>query len=72
METQSDQLNGDNVIRKPTSSFSGHGPRNNTGWDGKLRIEKGPVLANPEALTDPEYSDEDAPPVVQIDADEGS
>jgi len=27
-------------------------------------------LANPEALSDPEYSDDDAPPVDQIDADE--
>jgi len=42
-----------------------------TGWDGKLRVGKQAVLANPEALSDPEYSDEDAPPVEQIGADEG-
>lgn len=30
------------------------------------------MLANPEALSDPDYSDEDAPPVEQIDADEGT
>jgi len=44
-----------------------------TGWDGKLRVdkEKKAVLANPEALEDSDYSDEDAPPVDQIDADEG-
>lgn len=46
---------------------------NKTGWDGKLRLDKNKkaVLANPEALTDPEYSDEDAPPVDEIEADEG-
>ena len=44
-----------------------------TGWDGKLRLDKDrkAVLANPEALEDSDYSDEDAPPVAQIDADEG-
>ena len=46
-------------------------PRNNQGWDGKLRIEKRATVANAEILSDPEYSDEDAPPVEQIDADEG-
>ena len=42
------------------------------GWDGKLRVERRALVANPEALSDPEYSDEDAPPVEQIDADEGA
>ena len=44
-----------------------------TGWDGKLRLDKNKqaVLANPEALEDSDYSDEDAPRVQQIDADEG-
>lgn len=46
-------------------------PQNNQGWDGKLRIEKRAIVANAEILSDPEYSDEDAPPVEQIDADEG-
>ncbi|MBE7180665.1 MAG: hypothetical protein INR71_05545 [Terriglobus roseus] len=46
-------------------------PRDSKGWDGKLRVEKRPVIANPEALSDPDYSDEDAPPVEQIEADEG-
>ncbi|CAK3881318.1 probable phosphatase PP1 regulatory subunit Sds22 [Lecanosticta acicola] len=45
-------------------------PRSKSGWDGKLRVNKHATLANPEALSDPEYSDEDAPPVEQIDADE--
>ena len=43
-----------------------------SGWDGKLRVQKTAVLANPEALSDPEYSDEDAPPVEEIKADEGN
>jgi protein phosphatase 1 regulatory subunit 7 len=51
-----------------------HTPHSNrTGWDGKLRLnsEKQAVLANPEALEDSDYEDEDAPPVDQIAADEG-
>ncbi|MCJ1439340.1 hypothetical protein MMC27_008732 [Xylographa pallens] len=46
------------------------GPRNSTDWDGRLRVEKRAVLANPYPLSDHEYSDQDAPPVEQIDADE--
>jgi protein phosphatase 1 regulatory subunit 7 len=45
-------------------------PTSRSGWDGKLRVNKQATLANPEALSDPDYSDEDAPPVDQIDADE--
>ncbi|KAK5699244.1 protein phosphatase regulatory subunit Sds22 [Elasticomyces elasticus] len=45
-------------------------PQSKSGWDGKLRVNKQATLANPEALDDPDYSDEDAPPVDQIDADE--
>ncbi|TAQ86392.1 hypothetical protein B7494_g5294 [Chlorociboria aeruginascens] len=33
--------------------------RSSSGWDGKLRVEKKLELANPEAISDPEYSDED-------------
>lgn len=44
----------------------------NQGWDGKLRVEKKASLLNPEALSDPEYSDDDAPPVEEIAADEGN
>jgi protein phosphatase 1 regulatory subunit 7 len=46
--------------------------RDSKGWDGKLRVPKSAMLANPEALSDPEYSDEDN--VVrgeQVAADEG-
>lgn len=46
-------------------------PKSKSGWDGKLRVNKQATLANPEALSDPEYSDEDAPPVDEIAADEG-
>jgi hypothetical protein len=46
-------------------------PKDSKGWDGKLRVEKKAVITNPEALSDPEYSDEDAPPVERINADEG-
>ena len=48
-------------------------PRDSRGWDGKLRVvPKQTVLANPEALTDPDYSDPEnvSVPVEQIEADE--
>jgi protein phosphatase 1 regulatory subunit 7 len=48
-------------------------PRDSHGWDGKLRVApKQAVLANPEALTDPDYSDPEnvSVPVEQIEADE--
>ncbi|KAI4196427.1 MAG: hypothetical protein LQ350_006572 [Teloschistes chrysophthalmus] len=40
------------------------------GWDGKLRVEKKAQVVNAEVLSDPDDSDEDAPPVQQIQADE--
>lgn len=47
-------------------------PRSSSGWDGKLRVEKKFELVNPEALSDPEYSDEEnVVPGETIDADEG-
>ena len=49
-------------------------PRSSTGWDGKLRIEKEKraELVNPEAISDPEYSDEEQVLLGQtIEADEG-
>jgi protein phosphatase 1 regulatory subunit 7 len=60
------------AVPNGNNSNESSGITNESGWDGKLRIEKKAVLANPEALSDPEYSDEDAPPVEQIAADEGS
>jgi protein phosphatase 1 regulatory subunit 7 len=52
------------------SASASKSPKSSTGWDGKLRVSKQATLANPEALSDPEYSDHDAPPVQQIEADE--
>jgi hypothetical protein len=45
--------------------------KDSKGWDGKLRVEPRATITNPEALEDPEYSDSDAPPVEEIEADEG-
>lgn len=45
--------------------------RDSQGWDGKLRLDKKAVVTNAEILSDPEYSDDEAPPVEQIEADEG-
>ena len=45
--------------------------KDSQGWDGKLRVDRHPVIANPEAVEDPDYADEDAPPVQEIQADEG-
>ncbi|KAK2801247.1 Protein phosphatase 1 regulatory subunit sds22 [Emmonsiellopsis sp. PD_5] len=44
--------------------------RDSKGWDGKLRVERHAQLMNPEALEDPDYSDENAPPREEIEADE--
>jgi hypothetical protein len=51
---------------------TGAGMKNSSGWDGKLRVERNAVIANSEALEDPDYTDEDAPPPDQIEADEGT
>ena len=56
----------------PASEDQAAGSTNAEGWDGKLRVDRRAVLVNPEALSDPDYSDEDAPPVQQLAADEGS
>lgn len=45
--------------------------KNKEGWDGKMRVEPKAVITNPEALEDSDYSDPEAPPVEEIDADEG-
>ncbi|KND91155.1 Protein phosphatase 1 regulatory subunit SDS22 [Tolypocladium ophioglossoides CBS 100239] len=47
------------------------GMRNSKGWDGKLRISKSALVTNPEALSDPEYSDDsNVLPGEEIGADE--
>ena len=45
--------------------------RDSHGWDGKLRLDRKAIITNGEVLSDPDQSDEDAPPVDQIEADEG-
>ncbi|KAF6803139.1 protein phosphatase pp1 regulatory subunit [Colletotrichum sojae] len=47
------------------------GMRNSKGWDGKLRVQKTAVLANPEVLSDPESDDENVVPGEELPADEG-
>ena len=44
-------------------------PRNSSGWDGKLRVDRRAEVVNGDITSD--GSDEDAPPVEQIAADEG-
>lgn len=49
------------------------GLRDSKGWDGKLRVDRNALLQNPEAISDPEYSDEEH--VLhgeEISADEGT
>ena len=46
--------------------------KNSEGWDGKMRVEPKAVITNPEALEDSDYSDPEAPPVEEIEADEGT
>ena len=49
------------------------GMRNSKGWDGKLRVPKSALITNPEALSDPEYSDDsNVLEGDEIEADEGS
>ena len=66
-----------NMTSPPNTSHGSLGPINGTklqdskGWDGKLRVDRRAVVTNAKVLSDPEYSDEDAPSVEQIDADEG-
>ena len=52
---------------------SSPGLRNSKGWDGKLRVPKTAFLSNPEALSDPEYSDEEnVMDGEELPADEGT
>lgn len=63
------------VDDNPTERHDGEqspGITNDKGWDGKLRVPGRASLANLEALSDPEYSDDDnVVPGQQIEADEG-
>ena len=62
---------GMSVNPESTTSPNGSSLRDKQGWDGKLRVGKKAVVTSAHDLSDPEYSDEDAPPVEQIRADEG-
>lgn len=73
---QPDQSHGGAIYRTTTQELNGEPTsplRTSSGWDGKLRLpnaERTATLVNPEALSDPDYSDPDAPPVEQIPPDE--
>lgn len=56
---------------KTTTPLNDSSPRDSQGWDGKLRMEKKAIVTNAEILSDPDYSDQDAPSAEQIGADEG-
>ncbi|OHE93729.1 protein phosphatase 1 regulatory subunit SDS22 [Colletotrichum orchidophilum] len=45
-----------------TDGQTSPGLRNSKGWDGKLRVQRTAVLANPEVLSDPESDDENVLP----------
>ncbi|KAL2883032.1 protein phosphatase regulatory subunit Sds22 [Colletotrichum sp. CLE4] len=45
-----------------TDGQTSPGLRNSKGWDGKLRVQRTAVLANPEILSDPESDDENVLP----------
>ncbi|KAI0467208.1 hypothetical protein F4859DRAFT_279593 [Xylaria cf. heliscus] len=50
---------------------SHHHLTDSKGWDGKLRVDRSALVHNPEAFSDPEYSDdENVLPGEQIGADE--
>ena len=74
------KIDVDDTAAPTSSSTNDHKPRNAEGWDGKLRVgellsgsRRQAVLANPEALSDPDYSDpEQTLPGEVIDADEGT
>ncbi|KXH69504.1 protein phosphatase 1 regulatory subunit SDS22 [Colletotrichum salicis] len=54
-----------------TDGQTSPGLRNSKGWDGKLRVQRTAVLANPEILSDPESDDENVLPGEELPADEG-
>ncbi|KAI1448575.1 protein phosphatases PP1 regulatory subunit sds22 [Annulohypoxylon stygium] len=65
------------VVQEESHSERGDGQqpspglRDSKGWDGKLRINRNALIENPEALSDPDYSDEDhVVPGEEISADE--
>jgi hypothetical protein len=65
------ELQDDSNSPRPDGQAS-PGLRNSKGWDGKLRVERSAVLANPEILeSDPESDDDNVLPGEELPADEG-
>ncbi len=65
------QKSGMEDTQETTPSSNRSSLRDSQGWDGKLRLKKNALVANAEIISDLDYSDEDAPPVEQIGADDG-
>ncbi|KAI0856984.1 hypothetical protein F4860DRAFT_373831 [Xylaria cubensis] len=72
VEPQVDVAATEDRSAPPTDDLSNHHHLTDSkGWDGKLRVDRSALIHNPEALSDPEYSDEDnVLPGEQIDPDE--
>ena len=70
MVEENTPLNGEEGSEEKTQHST---PKDSKGWDGKLRVEKKIMLANPEAISDEEYSDEEnVLPGETVAADEGT
>ncbi|QUC23699.1 uncharacterized protein UV8b_07940 [Ustilaginoidea virens] len=52
-------IQDDRVSPREDGDDASPGMKNSKGWDGKLRIPKSALVTNPEAVSDPEYSDDD-------------
>ncbi|KAF4507535.1 hypothetical protein G6O67_004025 [Ophiocordyceps sinensis] len=64
-------IHDDRVAPREDCDAASPGMRNSKGWDGKLRVPKSALVTNPEALSDPEYSDDgNVLPGKEISADE--
>lgn len=66
-------VESENPSERDGDSHPSPGLRDSKGWDGKLRVDRNALLQNPEAISDPEYSDDEH--VVrgeEISADEGT
>ena len=65
------KIDNESLAKQTEPHNDSHTLTNKEGWDGKLRMPpKNATLTNPEALSDPDYSDPEAPPAEQIEADE--
>ncbi|KAL9610608.1 MAG: hypothetical protein Q9167_004710 [Letrouitia subvulpina] len=56
---------------RPSSTKKISSLKDSNGWDGKMRIEKKAIVTSDEPLSESDHSDDDPPPIDQIDADEG-